>query len=244
MKIYMWAMLASAMLLGGDSVLRDQGRPGVKIKSIAISPNLFNEMHLEQVCRSELSKSPRSGFMQILLLGDRGGSPLPKSGHFDFKMWRRMHDEAVNMPNEFAEMISINGEAVLRMRDGSGKVTKKVLTEHDPLKVVIAGDMFEIIYLGFSAPAPFTLQRVDAYVRTSASLKPESGLDLLRKLDQVFPGYEVSVFVRDDPWFIYQPSYPFFNPFVEEPTPPTDPDHLAPTLQCGHWSGAPSCKIE
>ena len=243
-NICVWVTLASAMLLRADTVIREQSGPGVKIKSIAISPGSFTETHLEQVCRSELSKSPGSGFMQLLLFGERAGSPLPKPDHMNFQMWRRIHDDAASLPNELAEMISINGEAILRTRDASGRLTRKVLTQHDPFKIAIEGDAFEIVYLSVSTSAPFTLQRVDAYMRTTASLKPESGLDLLRELDQVFPGYEVSVFVKNDLWFINQPSYPFFNPFVEEPTPPAAGDRLTPTLQCGHWSGTPSCKSQ
>ncbi len=55
-------------------------------------------------------------------------------------------------------MILIGDSAVLRMRDASGKVTRKVLTTKDPLIIPVENDQLEIVYIAFSPPGLYVQQ--------------------------------------------------------------------------------------
>lgn len=63
--------------------------------------------------------------------------------------------------------------------------------------------------------------RVDVPARRTGALSPELGLELFGRLEPLFASAEVSVFVRSDSWFLFEPSYPFYNPFFERTSPPT-----------------------
>jgi len=143
-------------------------------------------------------------------------------------------------------MISIGDNAVLRMRDASGKVTRKVLTAKDPLIIPVQNVQFEIVYIAFSPPGLYVQQSISVYIQTAAaSLSVETGLELLRRLDPIFPGFAVAVAVQHDAWFIYEPGYPFFNPLTETlPSPTPEEYNKTQTLTCGHWTGSATCGLQ
>jgi len=229
----------------GDTVLREVNRTGMRQRGIAVSAGSFTETYIERIARAELAMKPRVHFTQLYVYGDKGGAALPKPPHVTYDYWSRMYRSLSQSPNEIAEMISIGGNAVLRMRDGAGAIHRRVLAGRDPLQLEVEGDQFEVLYIAFSTPGPYILQRADVYIRTDALLKTEAGLELLRRLQTLFTDLEVSIFARNDPWFIYEPTYPFVNPFVENQSPPTPEEYgKGQTLNCGRISGSPSCRVE
>lgn len=244
MRLTIWALVC-VLLLRADVVLQELVRSGMKQKSVVVAPGTFSESYAEQLARAELAKKPRVNFTQLYVYGQKGGAPLPKFPHITYEHWRTLYDSQVSAPNELAEMISIGSDAVLRVRDGGGNVSRRVLAGKDPLQIEVQGYRFEIVYLAFSAPAPSVLQRVDIYIRTPAPLGSGAGMDLLRVLRPIFPDLDVTVYVRNDAWFIYEPSYPFLNPLIENSSPPGPEQYnKTQTLRCGNWSGSTSCRLQ
>ena len=134
---------------------------------------------------------------------------------------------------------------MLRVHGASGGVTREVLTGSDPLIFDTGGERYEVLYFAFSAPGPYILQKVDVFVETTATLSRDSGMKLLQRFIPVFPELKVNAYVRNDPWFIFEPNYPFLNPFVETATPPAfDQYERAKTLRCISWPGPPSCTLQ
>jgi hypothetical protein len=238
-------LLALEMSSAGDTVLREANRAGMRQKGMAVGADSFTETYIERLARAELARKPRVNFIQLYVYGGRGGAPLPKPSHVTYDYWRGLYGSLAQSPNEIAEMISIGSDAVLRMHDDADKIHRRVLAGKDPLQIEVQGDRFEILYFAFSAPGPYILQRADVYIRTDAPLRTDTGLELLRKLQPVFPEFEVSIFIRNDPWFIYEPTYPFVNPFIENPNPPTTEEYgKGQSLKCRRLSGSPSCELE
>ena len=231
------AVSANAPLASGASLRQ---------RSITVSASSFTEKKVLRLCRTELGRKPRAGLTQLIIYGDKGGPPLPKpTAQITYDHWRGLYDSAANSPNEIAEMISIGADAVLRMRDANGNINRRLLAGKDPLHIEVQGDQFDVVYLAFSGSGPYALHRVDAYIRASAKLKAEVGLQLLRVLQSKLQELEVSVSVRNDAWFIHEPTYPFFNPFTEALTPPTAEEYdRTKTLRCGFWSGTASCRLQ
>ena len=238
-------LVSLAISCAGDTVLREVNRAGMRQKSVAMDAGSFTLAHVERFSRAELASKPRLNFIQLVMYGDKGGAPLPKPSHLTYEHWRGLHDSLGRSPNEIAEMVAIGNDAVLRMREANGNIRRRVLTGKDPLRIEIDGAHFEIVYVAFTAPSASILQRADVYVKTESELKVEAGLGLLGKLQPVFPDLELFLAIRNDAWFIYEPSYPFSNPFVEERNPPTAEECAKTrTLKCGRWSGAASCRFQ
>jgi hypothetical protein len=239
-------LFAVAMGSSGETVLREVNRLGMRQKIIALDAGEFKIAHIERLSRAELGSKPRTYFIQLVIYGDKGGAPLPKPSHLAYDQWRRLHVSSSQYPNEMAEMIAIGNNAVLRVREASGNIIeRRVLAGKDPLRIQFEGGYGDIVYLAVAAPSASRLQRADIYVTTDQHLKPGMGLDLLRNFQPVFPEMDVYLAIRNDIWFVYEPNYPFSNPFLTELNPPNADEYASTrTLKCGRLSGATSCRLE
>lgn len=236
-------LLLIAAALGADVVYRESVSAGVRLKSIGLTPGSFSEGYVERLALRELAGGPRSRFVKIDIYG-QGGTPLPIPPHVSYESWRQMHDLARQTPNEVAEVISIEGNAVLRMRDATGSLTRRVLVGRDPLQREVLGQHVEVVYIVFSNGFRGDMARsVGVYALMPGPLTEQVGLELLGQLDRLFTGLQVSVVIRNDSWFIYSAGYPFLNPFVNDGVPPSDVEYdQTKTLVCGHWTGTSSCQ--
>lgn len=225
-----------------DTLLGELSRDGMRRKYIKTAGGSFTVSHVERLCRAELKRKPKPNFIMLHVYGETGGDPLPQPAHgrtYDY--WRGIYDQTPKV-NEIAEMIAIGSNAVVRMREASGRVVRRVLSGQDPLQIDVRGEQYEILHIGFTNPSPYILQRADVFIQTGAFLQKEMGLELLRILKPVFADIEVSVYIRNDPWFINASNYPFFNPLIGDRTPPSQEEYRAtPTLSCGYWTGLPTC---
>jgi len=237
-------LLGLAFVASGEKVLSDLSRGTVRQKSVLLSRESFTTANLLRLGRAELG-ARRTTFTQVIFYGDGAGAPLPKPSHITYDHWRELYESQANFPNEIAEMIAIGKNAVLRVHEATGRVSRNVIAGKDPLQLESGHDNIELLYFGFTTQSSYIAQRVDVYARTAAPLTAERGVELLRSMETVFPYWEVSLFVQRDPWFVSEPSYPFFNPFVPRLNLPTPEEYQATkTLRCGHLSGSASCVIQ
>jgi hypothetical protein len=236
-------LLLVTIALSGDVVYRESASAGMRLKSIGLTPGSFGEANVERLARRELAVGPPDQFVKIDIFG-KGGPPLPIPPEVSYDSWRRIYDMAKLTSNEVAEVISVRGNAVLRMRDATGALTRKVLAGRDPLQVEVLGQHVELVYLDFSNGFQSDTPRfVGAYALTSGPLTEQVGLGLLGQLDRLLPGLRVAVLIRNDTWFISSAGYPFYNPFVKDGVPPSEMEYnQTKTLFCGHLTGTPSCQ--
>ena len=246
MKIFALICLSLSPLLCADTVIREDVRTGIRQKSVRVEPGSFTEAHLEYLTRAELSRVPKANFLRLLVYGMEGGLPLPQLGPpADIGAWLRVYDEIAKKNNEVGEMIAIGNKASLRMQDQNGRIIRHVLERSDPLQIDVDGDQLRIVWLHFSdGGRALVNQGARVYVHTDDSVTPQTGLKLLAMLDQVLPGWEVSVHISNDARFLGIRDFPFVNPLEDTPT-PTEEDfrdfEKRRVLVCGHWQPTPTC---
>ena len=241
MTLRFW--LISSLVLGSiraDTILEDKTHGDVRIKSLAVSGSSFNEKRLEQIARKELSTLPRAKIIRLLMFGDRSGAPLPKADHMSYYDWRKVYEVISKTPTDIAEMLSIEDNAVLRVSRKNGTLKRTVLKGHDPLQIDIEGQNYEIAHLDLNV-----LPTVNIYLRTTAPLGVGPGRQLFRQLSALFGGFNILIAARNDAWFIFEPNYPFVNPFQPKTSVPTFEEYSgSPTLRCGLWSGSTQCELK
>ncbi len=101
-----------------------------------------------------------------------------------------------------AEMIAVDGSAVLRVRDEHGQTSVTVLAGSNPLRCFIGGSQFEVLYLDFSKPDPNVFQSAEIYAKSAAPADREIGLELFRAWQRILPDFAVTVNIRNDYWFL------------------------------------------
>ncbi len=169
--------------------------------------------------------------------------PLPKTQAFDFEAWSRVYRQA-GAPNEIAEMIASGDDAILRVRDRTGKLTEQVLSGKDPLRVAVGEADFRIVHVSVGRAIAYGSD-VRFFVSTTGPLRLEPAEGLLQMLQASLPNFGASVNIQNSPWFINDVDYPFLNPFVETARPPTREEYLRTnTMSCMYVDGLPSCKIQ
>ena len=217
----------------------------MKLKAFDLRSTPFNERQVQAIARAELARAPRADFTHLWFYGPKETAPLPQPDHVSYESWRRMYNLVSQSTNEIAEVISIKGNAIMRMHKADGAVVNSILAGKNPLELPVGNDQYNIVYFAFGSAGRFAAQNVDIYIKTTAALDPSIGLILLRKLEPLFPALQVSVAIRRDAWFIFQPGYPFLNPFAEDLNPPTADEYKrTQILVCGHWTGSASCTIQ
>ncbi len=227
--------------LAADTIISDEVRFGIKLKTAKLSPATpFTLVELERLSRLELSRAKSQRVAHSRFYGSNGGEQCPKLDHITERDWRDLYERTSRLPNEIAELISIDGNAVLRFRNASGQVEKRILSGRDPLVQTIRGKTFEVIYLAE------WLGRYDGtvrlYIRTAAPVSVEDGTELLARMQNVFPKpLSVQLYIRNDEWFMQESYYPYSNPFITNGPPPSGQDY-GRTLYCEGicWPNEPS----
>jgi hypothetical protein len=243
MKTIVWICLVAASLRA-DSVFTDSSRDGLREFGITLSDGFFTPEHLEQLARAELARTPRATFIKLTMVGSKGGLPLPKAPDaiYSFENWLRFYDEAAATPNEIAEMIAINGDAVLIVRDRSGSLTERILAGRNPLRVTAGGQDLQIVDVILIRAILYGAD-IRFFLRTTELLRVEAGEKLLEVLQSSAPKFRISATVQNNAWFVGD-EYPFFNPLVEQRIEPTKEEYLqTKTLECGYVAESPSCAI-
>jgi len=243
MKSSLIFLLAVSTSLSADAVLEDRFVDEAQFKSISVSPGLFTDEHLEEVARASLKANTYAKVARVKFYGEHSGAPLPQIDHVDYASWRRIYDQAARTPNEFAEMIAIAGNAVLRVHHKDGSLSRRIVAGADPLLMPINGNTYELLNLSFGEDSRPGSRVVRVFTKTGSALSETDGAELLRKLQADIPSREVFIVVRQDDWFIAEPEYPYANPFTPVGMPPSADAHRPVALRCGRESASVSCRL-
>ena len=217
--------------LAADTIISDEVRFGIKLKTVRLSPTTrFDLRELEHLSRIELSGAKKQRVAHSRFYGSKGGEPWPKLNHITESDWRELYERTRRLPNEIAELFAIDGNAVLRYRNATGQVEKRLLAGKDPLIQTIGGKTYEILYL------TEWLGRYEGtirlFFRTAGPLSVEDGQEVLARMQNAFPKpLVVELYIRSDEWFVWGTFYPYSNPFITNGPPPIGQEY-GKTLYC------------
>jgi hypothetical protein len=229
----------TATILCADTRLEDSASDDLRMVTIRVSEGSFTLEHLEELARLELSRTPHVNLIRLTIMGAQGWYSVPTPDHFGFQTWINVYSSS-NEPNEVAEMVAIRDNAVLRVRDRSGMITEKILSGKNPLRIAVAGQDFQVLYVYASL---WRQEDIRFFIRTASPLRVDSGEELLRMFQVALPNRAIAVNVQNDGLFIGSPGYPFLNPFVRIEKPPTEQEYIRmKTLRCDS-TRMPMCEI-
>lgn len=160
----------------------------------------------------------------------------------DYDWWLKLYNQFGRDMLPMAEIAGYGDNAVLRLRDASGKLSEAVLSGRNFLHVTLGGLRFEILKLAFDPPAPVdergTGNRavVRVYARFSQveqATRPGS-LESFGKYAQGLFGQEQTVVaLRRDAFFITDNRFPIVYRFDELSRPPSREEYdRSSTVYC------------
>ena len=199
-----------------------------------INAETFEADDLARRCLSEVRKVPKVGFLQVVFRAT--GPPPPKHAHIEYSDWLTTRSRFLETLTGEAECTSVNGNTVLRIRQVDGQIARMVLAGTDPLMVRIDDRSYEIIHVALNPRSSFIVPRADLYVVSSndGEMRQDDGLFLLKRFETHLSSREVSVHFRQDPFFVYDPKFPYISPFeAQDVVPPTESEYAQrPTMRC------------
>ncbi len=148
----------------------------------------------------------------------------------NFKQRRAYYDDLPEDSRISAMMIAISGNAVLRVRDAQGVITRHVLRGRDPTRITVNGAIFEILFVSTRTMTRFEkCATVGAivprfFVTTSSELTEEFCTQAADWLVREVGIRKLDVSLKNNHWFLLAWQYPLHYPFLPG-EPPTESEH-------------------
>lgn len=164
---------------------------------------------------------------------------LPKTYHDAAAIWRKFYPEMSSRSWQVAELLSIGTNAVVRVRDGYGKSSERIIRGSNPLKVVTAKQSYEIVLTQMT-----TSGSVQLFATTQAPVTKETALAFCKEARLLLPNLHIECFLADNPWFVDVPDFPIYWPFEEPRRPPlNDIESIRRYFLCSGELNAPTACI-
>jgi hypothetical protein len=247
MKLALLVLAIASASAQSVTTVWDNAGHEILTRGVMLGKESFDEGHITQICKSVLADGPQRKFVELTFLtSDRSLHPVAKFDHMSFSFWREQYEAAARAQEPTAQMVAINGDAALLIRDVAGKAHKTVLQGQDPLILNSTHPRLELIYFAFSFPPPGAYDGgVDVFARAEHVPDSKGGLALLSWAENLFPGAWISLSIREDPWFSTEPRFPYFYPFANElDKPPSEGEYKKTrTMSCISRSGMRNCSV-
>lgn len=169
-----------------------------------------------------------------------------KGYHIPYLLWSRMHDLCRASDVLIADVIGLGG-VVIRYRGRDRVPITERIGGPDPLSVMAEGEVISMLHFAYFR------HRTNREIRPIGVFGTISSIDQLDgKSDRVFtairslfPSFtRMSLYLREDPWFIDEPAFPFLFPFAGSVPPPAHAEYSrSRTFYCYESGGKVSCNV-
>ena len=142
-----------------------------------------------------------------------------------------------------ADVISIQGNAVLLMRDPQHGIRRFVIAGRDPLHVLVDGQNGEIIHIGYLDAFLGKPSIPIIFVTTESRLENAFGISLYRVLRKQL-GTDFILAARNDPWFLGYMEFPVFWAYGDTGGLPSDEAYQkAADMTCEQGNDGLRCRV-
>jgi hypothetical protein len=213
-----------SLMIAANRVVEDETTQTLVFRKIAVPVAEFNHDSATQQARKFLVANTDSKKMiRLTLVPDQKPATYTRFGcdHCDpYRFWRTQWDAISAVAFPIAELMCIEGNAILRYRDRTGAVSVTVLRGSDPREIRIGDYHGKIIQIGMHGRIESPIPQL--YVVGSGRIRSKSGALYARDLTKRLGVRESWIEFRADPWFINEIWTPFFPLFDAADTPPTE----------------------
>jgi hypothetical protein len=229
------ALCSSVLLLcrvpGDSQVIRDEEIGPARERVIVVAPKAFTEQSVRSWSSGLLREAhvPLAKLIIATSEEDARSMEVGKATHLAYQGWYPSYVEQRRSSGPVAELITLGRKATLRIYWPPGKTSESVLGTGDALSFRTDNATFELLdfYVRrLASPvegvAP-DAQLFDLYFRGKVS--DRSSLDAAaalteRLLLELGVRAGVTAYIRDDTWFIDEPTFPVFYRFSgDQPVP-------------------------
>jgi hypothetical protein len=194
----------------------------------------------EKVSKVVLADSRDKAFVDVELFAAEHFPPFHylMASHVGYDWWFNWSKRVPDAPT--ARIVVINGATALEYRAKRGTVTRQILNgRRDPLTLSAPVGTFTLLHFTFK-PIPLAASKglepesLEVFAETTRRLNESNGIAFLTELHKAIPVADITLYLRNDTWFLDVPGYPLRYPFREKQSPPTRESFMSSTtLTCG-----------
>jgi hypothetical protein len=207
MKVLALAALTLAVAVQSPSQLSGHNRDPVRSQVLTLPSSDFEASKIESRFREYLADSgSENRFLLIQAIDREESRPLTAIGFTDitYGLWKLLFSDYEKQIPPFAELLQINGNAGMRLRDYEGNVTMKVLKGQNPYEITGCGTSLSVLHVSLTVTRNMekpgrTSPNLHFFFLSDAAVKQEITRCLLSKVQSLgLPG-NISVSLRRGP---------------------------------------------
>jgi hypothetical protein len=235
--IALFLCAATPLLFPADRILRDQTSSTLAFRRIAVPRDALTLGYATRRARDFLAQNSQLKMIQLTLVPDEKAATYALFGcdHcHPYSFWRIPWDATTSVAFPVAELMSIEGNAVLRYRDRSGNVSVRVIQGSDPRQIRIGEFQGRIINVEMHGYIQLPYPHL--YIVGSGTILSKDGASYARDIATRLVVHESWIELRADPWFIDEIWTPFMPLFDAVGPPPTEEAFKkTKTPWCSSW---------
>ena len=211
----------------------EEMQPSIVMRDITVAERDFTLPQLEKLFRGLLHEGdtvPRVLKVEAYTDQNAFSGTFKYTTDVSYDTWLAWHLDYAKAVRSSAELLMINGNAAMRLRDASGAVQSLVLEGSNPYALNASGIDFCLLHLAASKSAPITSKKWDEHTYVSnlslflvakSTVNQKAAEAVSEKLRTIIGVEQATVEVRTDPWFIRDETFPIVSPYVNAGKPPT-----------------------
>jgi hypothetical protein len=237
--LLLWLACSSASLEGlphrGDKIVYEWKSKDFFIQRIAVSGADFEPRRLEAYFERYL-RTPylRHKLVDVSVYVDekeaRNGNAKSVTD-VTYELWANLYEDYRRGVPPMAELLVLNGAAIMRVRSLDGTVSRKILKLTDPLNFKTEHHSFEIIHFTLLHQLHKVVPRF--FLIGLVPISKDGAMEATEYIANLLKLNEVSVEIRLDPWFITEETFPVTYVFQSAFNPPSAETYkVSPQVGC------------
>ena len=208
--------------MAADRVLEGTVTKTLIFRKIAVPVQGFDRRIATQRASQFLADNPATRMARLTIVPDMKPATYYPAGcdHCDpYTFWRGEWDPVSTVNFPIGELMSVEGNAVLRYRDEKGAVSVTVLRGSDPRPIRVGDYHGLIIQVGMHGRIAGPLSHL--YVVGTGTIAAKDGAAYAREFAARLGVHASWIEFRADPWFIdeiWTPFFPFFDASGQVPS--------------------------
>jgi hypothetical protein len=202
-----------------SNIIENQQEDRIAAQTILLSPKEFTEPVLVALSKERLSQYQDVDLLQVRFVTDSSAAhELSGKGivHISYDTWR--HEFGLRKRKghlKVAELLKIGPNATLRI-SFPDSVKEISLMGNNAFRRGVQGMVLELLHTAIVRQGFGKSKRLKAilYYRVNKEISSIEAMTIARSISLQSDSPRLRILIRQDEWYIFDPYYPWFNPFT------------------------------
>ena len=209
------------------ATIKEQHAPEMASFVVIVPVTEFREDNLRKLANEYLGRSQTVKLLNVGMFTERAPAydSLGKTTyHISYDVWKEEFEKRAQDKSERAAvLLKCGNSATLRIRNLNGEIEEIKIAGENAFHPTVAGVALDILHVSFVDQGFGDARELTAhfYVKVPKRITPKEASELAKSFFDTLGLSNVTLHLREDDLFIFDPFYPWMNPFTKSETPPS-----------------------